>query len=85
MEKKWNLRTIALAQMYKMWEETERHVQLKKKTDTGMKLRESIIKSDPKALGLKSIYREMYRVPWAVRTMINSTNVLDFKVWGNSQ
>ena len=50
-----------------------------------MKLRESIIKSDPKALGLKSIYREMYRVPWAVRTMINSTNVLDFKVWGNSQ
>ena len=61
MEKKWNLRTIALAQMYKMLEETERHVQLKKKkTDTGMKLRESIIKSDPKALGLKSIYREMY-------------------------
>ena len=34
MEKKWNLRTIALAQMYKMWEETERHVQLKKKKRT---------------------------------------------------
>lgn len=29
-KKKRNLRTIALAQMYKMWEETERHVQLKK-------------------------------------------------------
>ena len=61
MEKKWNLRTIALAQLYKMWEETERHVQLKKKkTDTGVKLKESIIKSYLKALGLKSIYREMH-------------------------
>ena len=49
------------AQMYKMWEETERHVQLsKKKIDTGMKLIESIVKSDPKVSALKSIYREMY-------------------------
>lgn len=33
---------------------------LKKKIDTGMKLIESIVKSDPKVSALKSIYREMY-------------------------
>lgn len=32
--------------MYKMWEETEKHVQLSKKKLTQMKLIESIVKSD---------------------------------------